>query len=90
MVYACRKSVDLTNPTSYLDQYRIAIIRASIAEMTKDFKAEDFYLLEAERIATQHNLPDLLKKSFTRKVLTPHKRKLQGSSFVNDQSGFIE
>ncbi len=58
------KCVDLTNPTSYLDQYRIAIIRASIAEITKDFKAEDFYLLEAERIATQHNLPDLLKKIF--------------------------
>src|SRR5574343_127856 len=58
------KSVDLNNPTSYLDQYRIAIIRASIAEITKDFKAEDFYLLEAERIESQLNLPDLLKKIF--------------------------
>jgi len=58
------KSVDSTNPSCYLDQYRIAIIRASIAEMTKDFKSEDFYLYEAERIASQHNLPDLLKKIF--------------------------
>ncbi|TXI83307.1 MAG: hypothetical protein E6Q38_03730 [Crocinitomicaceae bacterium] len=58
------KNLDATHPTYYLDQYRIAIIRASIAEMTKDFKTEDFYLLEAERIATQHNLPDLLKKIF--------------------------
>lgn len=58
------KNLDATHPTYYLDQYRIAIIRASIAEMTKDFKTEDFYLLEAERIATQHNLPDLQKKIY--------------------------
>ena len=59
-----KKKVDKNAPNHYLDDYRIAIIQASIAEINKDFSAEDAFLGEGERIAKKYKLKDNLKNVY--------------------------
>lgn len=59
-----KKKVDKSAKNHYLDDYRIAIIQASIAEINKDFSSEDSFLGEGERIAKKYHLNDNLKNIY--------------------------
>jgi AraC-like DNA-binding protein/glycerol-3-phosphate cytidylyltransferase-like family protein len=59
-----KKKVNKSAKNHYLDDYRIAIIQASIAEIKKDFSAEDAFLGEGERIAKKYKLKDNLKNVY--------------------------
>jgi AraC-like DNA-binding protein/glycerol-3-phosphate cytidylyltransferase-like family protein len=59
-----KKKVNKSAKNHYLDDYRIAIIQASIAEINKDFSAEDAFLGEGERIAKKYHLKDNLKNVY--------------------------
>jgi AraC-like DNA-binding protein len=49
---------------NHLDNYRVAIIAASIAESKKQFTQEDEFLLQAEMIASENHMIDNLKSIF--------------------------